>query len=250
MTLSVRPQADQADLPARLPAGGTPDGRGGGAAAEAPLGWAIRGAEVAAELNRTAGALRGHLGLIERECASLRSQLRRRPARHRLGPPPTDLADQLMISAAAARRRLDVVEHQCDDVVIKARRVQQPALAAATAGHIGELSADLDQQAAAARARLTEGRAGVRGPARPAGPLLAEERLGQPDLADQESLLSARPAASKSAPVRVRLTAGRIVASSSDRAAQLRHKGAPPGSDTGPCQPPGKAFGAVNSDQN
>jgi hypothetical protein len=162
----------------------------GGGAGETPLGWAIRGAEVAAELNRTAGALRGHLGLIERECASLRSQLRRRPARHRLGPPPTDLADQLMMAAAAARRRLDVVEHQCDDVVIKARRVQQPALAAATADHVGELAADLDQQATAARARLGEVERECEGLRAQLDQLLAQERLGQPDPADQESLLS------------------------------------------------------------
>jgi hypothetical protein len=161
-----------------------------GGAGEAPLGWAVRGAEVAAELNRTAGALRGHLGLIERECASLRSQLRRRPARHRLGPPPTDLADQLMMAAAAARRQLDVVEHQCDDVVIKARRVQQPALAAATADHVGELAADLDQQATAARARLGEVERECEGLRAQLDQLLAQERLGQPDPADQESLLS------------------------------------------------------------
>lgn len=160
------------------------------APAEAPLGWAVRGAEVAAELNRTAGELRGNLGLIEHECASLRSQLRRRPARHRMGPPPTDLADQLMMAAAAARRRLDVVEHQCDDVVIKARRVQQPAAAAATADHIGELAADLDQQASVARAGLAEVERECESLRGQLDQLLAREQVGQPATADQESLLT------------------------------------------------------------
>lgn len=161
-----------------------------GAAGDAPLGWAIRSAEVAAELSRTAGTLRGHLGLIERECASLRSQLRRRPARHRLGPPPTDLADQLMMAAAAARRRLDVVEHQCDDVVIRARRVQQPALAAATASHIGEIEAGLDQQAGAARVGLAEVERECESLRAQLDQLLAQEGPGQPAGAGQESVLT------------------------------------------------------------
>jgi hypothetical protein len=161
-----------------------------GAAEDAPLGWAVRGAEIAAELNRTAGALRGNLGLIEHECASLRSQLHRRPARHRLGPPPTDLADQLMMAAAAARRRLDLVEHQCDDVVIKARRVQQPAVAAATAGHVGELEADLDQQAGVARAGLAEVQRECESLRGQLDQLLAHEQVGPHVAADQETLLA------------------------------------------------------------
>jgi hypothetical protein len=161
-----------------------------GAAGEAPLAWAVRGAEVAAELNRTAAAMRGHLGQIEQQCVRLRSQLRRQPARHRLGPPPTDLADQLMMAAAAARRRLDVVEHQCDDVVIKARRVQQPALAAATADHIGEIAADLDQQAASARARQAEVNRECESLRAQLDQLLVQELPGQGDPADQETLLT------------------------------------------------------------
>ncbi|HEX3491524.1 MAG TPA: hypothetical protein VHU92_19410 [Streptosporangiaceae bacterium] len=162
------------------------------AAGDAPLAWAVRGAEVAAELNRTAAAMRGHLGLIEQQCASLRSQLRRQPARHRLGPPPTDLADQLMMAAAAARRRLDIVEHQCDDVVIKARRVQQPALAAATADHIGEIAAGLDQQAASARAGLAEVDRECESLRAQLDQLLAGDRPGQSASASagQETLLT------------------------------------------------------------
>jgi hypothetical protein len=134
-------------------------GRGGLMIAAEPVGeltlaWAVRSGEVAAELTRSTGMRRGQLGQIERECATLRSRLSRRAARHRLGPPLGDLADQLMMAVAAARRRLDVVEHQCDDVVIRARRVQQPARAVAMAGHVRELAAELEQQAASARAGL------------------------------------------------------------------------------------------------
>lgn len=155
-----------------------------------PLAWAVRGAEVAAELTRSAGALRGHLGLIERQCAMVRSQLSRRPARHRLGPPPSGLADQLMMAAATARRQLDIVEHQCDDVVIKARRMQQPALAAATSGHVRELAADLDQQAASARAGLDEVERECESLRAQLDQLVLQERPGPLGTAGQESLMT------------------------------------------------------------
>lgn len=152
--------------------------------------WVTRGADQAAELTRRASSLRRQLGLVERECANMRSQLSQRRAQHRMGPQPGDVADELMLAAAAAQRRLDGVERECDDVVIKARRIAQHTSASAAPDRLSEIAVELSREAASVRSRLDAVEREHIGLRAQLDRLVRRERLRPPSAPDPESLLT------------------------------------------------------------